>query len=87
MANSCTEYNYYIVKITSYDGPIRCDNCPLMQTYSRKYCQRTGELIADSRNPGFICPLIKITKEQWYELEKLRNEELENEDDGEYVYI
>lgn len=75
MANSHTEYHYYIAKITSWDGPIRCDNCPLMETYARKQCRMTAEYLADTRRPGYICPLINVTAEEWYEIEKLRDKE------------
>lgn len=74
----CTEFHYYIAKIASWDGPIRCDNCPNMQTYSRKQCELTAEYIGDSRRCGQLCPLIPVSKEQWFDLEKLRSEEGEN---------
>lgn len=74
-AGKSPEYHYYIAKIVSYDGPIRCDNCPLMQTYSRKKCELTAEYIGDSRRIGHICPLIPVSAAEWFELENLRNKE------------
>lgn len=75
------EYHYYVAKIVSYDGPIRCDNCPCMQTYSRKQCELTGEYLGDTRRPGYLCPLIPVTAAEWFEVEKLRYKEEEDVSD------
>lgn len=40
------------------DGHVCCALCPLMETYSRKQCRRTGEYIVDDRGTGLWCPLI-----------------------------
>jgi hypothetical protein len=32
-------------------------SCPLLETYARKQCRRTGEYIADDRTIGYCCPL------------------------------
>lgn len=38
---------------------VACKYCPLLQTYSRDQCNRTGEYIIDSRiTVGRYCPLI-----------------------------
>ena len=34
-----------------------CQLCPLLQTYSRPQCMRTGELIPDTHGRGYWCPL------------------------------
>ena len=35
-----------------------CDLCPLMETYARKQCRRTGEYLVETRNAvGYECPL------------------------------
>ena len=39
------------------EGRVCCDLCPLMETYARKQCRRTGEYLADTRNIGGMCPL------------------------------
>lgn len=85
--NRSPEYHLYIAKICSYDGPIRCDNCPNMQTYSRKQCELTGEYLGDTRNIGYLCPLIPVTNEEWYELENLRDKENQDGIEREYEHI
>lgn len=76
--NSHTEYHYYVAKLVSFDGPIRCENCPLLQTYSRKKCELTAEYIGDTRRAGYICPLIPVTPDDYFTLEDLINKEDEN---------
>ena len=39
------------------EGKVCCDLCPLMETYSRKQCRKTGEYLADTRTIGYMCPL------------------------------
>lgn len=51
------EYTKATVEIYFEKGYENCQHCPLMQTYSRPYCQRTGELVADTRGIGMWCPL------------------------------
>lgn len=34
-----------------------CAHCPLLETYARKQCRRTGEYIIDDRITGNWCPL------------------------------
>lgn len=51
-------YTHATVDIYFVKGEERCKYCPLLQTYSRPYCQRTGELIRDTNGRGDIyCPL------------------------------
>lgn len=42
----------------SFTGDVCCARCPLMETYSRKQCRKTGEYITDDRTVGGWCPLI-----------------------------
>lgn len=50
-------YEKAAVVINFPEGHICCDLCPLMETYSRKQCRRTGEYLLDTRTIGFECPL------------------------------
>ncbi len=60
--DGCLEYTRTTVELFFPKDGVRCALCPLMQTYSRKQCMRTGELIADDRGRGYFCPL-KIAEE------------------------
>ena len=44
-------------KIYFPEGQVCCDLCPLMETYARKQCRRTGEYLLDTRTTGHWCPL------------------------------
>ena len=55
--NGCTEYTTAYVDINFQKGEERCKYCPLLQTYSRNQCMRTGELIVDVLGRGIWCPL------------------------------
>ena len=55
-------YTKGIVEIFFPEGRVCCDFCPLMETYSRKQCRRTGEYLADTRYVGYECP-IQFVKE------------------------
>lgn len=35
-----------------------CARCPLLETYARKQCRRTGEYIVEDKTPGVWCPLV-----------------------------
>lgn len=35
-----------------------CDLCPLLETYSRRECRRTGELLPKGWLVGRLCPLV-----------------------------
>lgn len=56
--NKVTQYTTATVEINFVRGEESCKYCPLLQTYSRPYCQRTGELIVDTRGRGMWCPLV-----------------------------
>lgn len=53
-----TQYTKATAEIFFPDGRVCCALCPLMETYSRKQCRRTGEYIVDDRGTGLWCPLI-----------------------------
>lgn len=52
-----TQYIEATVKIFFSDGDVSCQRCPLLETYSRNQCRRTGEYIVDTRTTGVWCPL------------------------------
>lgn len=57
-AESCTRYTATTVSIYFPAGHMCCDLCPLLETYARKQCRRTGEYLIDTRVAvGFECPL------------------------------
>lgn len=53
-----TRYTMTTVVIGFPAGHMCCDLCPLLETYARKQCRRTGEYLLDTRaTVGFECPL------------------------------
>lgn len=57
-------YTEAAVSIFFPEGHVCCDLCPLMETYSRKQCRRTGEYLLDTRaTVGYECPLNFKNKE------------------------
>lgn len=52
-----TAYQRAAVDIYFPEGHVCCDLCPLLETYARKQCRRTGEYIFDGRGIGLSCPL------------------------------
>ena len=58
MGTECTQYIKTQVTIWFPEGHLCCDLCPLLETYARKQCRRTGEYLADTRGIGFECPLV-----------------------------
>ena len=58
-------YTEASVNIFFPEGHVCCDLCPLMETYSRKQCRRTGEYLLDTRaTVGYECPLKFETQEE-----------------------
>ena len=55
--SSCTTYITRMVDINFTGDSICCARCPLLETYARKQCRRTGEYILDDRVVGGWCPL------------------------------
>lgn len=60
MKNGVKKYITGRVDIHFPEGHFCCDLCPLLETYARKQCRRTGEYILDSRGYGAKCPLLLI---------------------------
>lgn len=58
-----TAYTQTTVHLYFPEGHVCCDLCPLLETYARKQCRRTGEYLLDTRVQGFYCPLIINEKE------------------------
>lgn len=51
------EYAERFVTIYFPANAVCCKFCPLLQTYSRNQCMRTGELLPDINGTGMWCPL------------------------------
>lgn len=51
-------YTAATVDIFFPDGDACCALCPLLETYSRNQCRRTGEYLRDTKAArGYLCPL------------------------------
>jgi len=57
MKNGVTHYIKASVDIFFPDGHVCCELCPILETYARKQCRRTGEYLLDTRGIGYECPL------------------------------
>lgn len=57
--NGVTEYDVMTVHIFFPAGHVCCDLCPLLETYARKQCRRTGEYLLETRTVGLACPFRK----------------------------
>ena len=56
--NGVRWYTAAQVEIYFPEGHVCCDLGPLLETYARKQCRRTGEYLLDTRvTVGFECPL------------------------------
>ena len=59
-----TEFEALSVDIYFEPGHVACQYCPLLETYARNQCRRTGEYILDTRvTVGRWCPLYKKEEE------------------------
>lgn len=59
MSDGCLEYTEATVSIFFPKDHVACQYCPLLETYARNQCRRTGEYIVDTRfTVGRFCPLI-----------------------------
>lgn len=59
MTNGTIEYLKATVDIFFDPDHVACQYCPLLETYARNQCRRTGEYIIDPRvTVGRYCPLI-----------------------------
>lgn len=62
--NSVLWYTEASVKIFFPTDRVCCDLCPMLETYARKQCRRTGEYLLDTRaTVGYNCPL-KFNEEE-----------------------
>lgn len=61
--NAVLRYTRATIDINFPEDHVCCDLCPLLETYARKQCRRTGEYLLDTRTIGFECPL-KFEEEQ-----------------------
>lgn len=59
--SGCREYSERMVVFYFPEDKVCCKYCPLLQTYSRNQCMRTGELLPDINGTGMFCPLEEIT--------------------------
>jgi hypothetical protein len=50
-------YTKGTVEIGFPEDKVCCDYCPMLETYARKQCRRTGEYLVNTRTIGFYCPL------------------------------
>lgn len=50
-------YTFAKVRFGFPENRVCCMYCPLLETYARKQCRKTGEYIADDRTIGYMCPL------------------------------
>lgn len=51
-------YTKATIDINFPEDHVCCDLCPLLETYARKQCRRTGEYLIDTKyTTGFNCPL------------------------------
>lgn len=55
--DGCREYVRATVDMYFEPEHVDCAHCPLLETYARKQCRRTGEYIIDDRSTGYYCPL------------------------------
>lgn len=57
--SACLTYTkrYVDINFTGNPEDVCCARCPLLETYARKQCRRTGEYIMDDRTVGYWCPL------------------------------
>lgn len=64
--NSVAWYAEATVKLYFPEGRVCCELCPLMETYARKQCRRTGEYLSvdTSVTTGYECPLDFEIKEK-----------------------
>ena len=62
--NGVRKYTRTTVDIYFPDEKMSCRFCPLLETYSRNQCRRTGEYITDINGLGMYCPLQPIEYEE-----------------------
>lgn len=55
--NGVAYYTTMTVDIFFPEDKVCCRYCPLLETYSRDQCRRTGEYIFDRNTTGYDCKL------------------------------
>lgn len=50
-------YTKATVEVFFPENKISCQFCPMLETYARNQCRRTGEYLVDTRTIGYDCPL------------------------------
>jgi hypothetical protein len=58
MTNGILKYTEAKVSIFFEPDHVSCQFCPMLETYARNQCRRTGEYIVDTRVRGRYCPLV-----------------------------
>ena len=61
MKNFSRGVSYYTkatVEIGFPEDRVACEYCPMLETYARNQCRRTGEYLMDIRARGYYCPLV-----------------------------
>ena len=57
MKSGVAYYTTMTVEIHFPEDRVCCQYCPLLETYSRDQCRRTGEYILNIHTIGYDCPL------------------------------
>lgn len=57
MKNGVSYYTKATVDIHFPENYVCCAYCPMLETYARNQCRRTGEYLVDTRGRGYYCPL------------------------------
>ena len=76
MIDGVTEYTTMTVEIHFEKGEESCRFCPLLETYARNQCRRTGEYILSDQVTGYWCPLLDA-----------KNETIVNPETGEVIKV
>ena len=50
-------YTKASVEVFFPENRVACMYCPMLETYARNQCRRTGEYLVDTRTIGYECPL------------------------------
>ena len=55
--NGVSYYTKATVDVYFPENRIACQYCPMLETYARNQCRRTGEYLVDTRTIGYNCPM------------------------------
>lgn len=50
-------YTKATVEVYFPENRVACMYCPMLETYARNQCRRTGEYLVDTRTIGYECPM------------------------------